>query len=155
MESFQNISSYCVYSTYSHCILVSIPSMDHQKHGPANSLPFWHPKSQKNHKQVPKVTPKMILKSVKIYTWTSKCLLGDPLDPWITKMVSQVPKMEPQGLQNETFWYKKLPISAVNLSAVACWQGGRRQGRRLKIYIYIYIYTYRKIDTIRNARCWQ
>ena len=26
-------------------------------------------------------TPAIILKSVKIYTWTSKCLLGDPLDP--------------------------------------------------------------------------
>ena len=59
-------------------------------------------------------TPKMILKSLKIYTWTSKCLLGDPLDPWITKMVSQVTKMEPQGLQNNSFTYKKLPISAVD-----------------------------------------
>ena len=46
-----------------------------------------------------------ILKSLKIYTWTSKCPLGDPLDPWITKMVSQVPKMEHQGLQNASFRY--------------------------------------------------
>ena len=50
---------------------------------------------------------KIILKSLKIYTWTSKCPLGDPLDLWITKMVSQVPKMEPQGHQNVSFWYKK------------------------------------------------
>ena len=52
-------------------------------------------------------TPQIILKSLKLYTWTSKCLLGDPLDPWITKIVSQVPKMEPQGLQNDSFRYKK------------------------------------------------
>ena len=49
----------------------------------------------------------MTLKSTKMHTWTSKCLLDNPLDPWITKMVSQVPKMEPQGLQNDSFRYKK------------------------------------------------
>ena len=47
--------------------------------------------------------PRMILKSIKMHTWTSKCLLGDPLDPRITRMVSQVPKMEPQGLQKDSF----------------------------------------------------
>ncbi len=31
----------------------------------------------------------MTLKSIKMYTWTSKRLVGDRLDPWITKMVSQ------------------------------------------------------------------
>ena len=61
--------------------------------------------------------------SLKIHTWTSKCPLGNPLDPWITKMVPQVPKMEPQGFQNDSFRYKKSPISLVNLSAAACWQG--------------------------------
>ena len=65
-------------------------------------------------------TPKIIQKIIKIYTWTSKCLLGDPLDPWITKMVSQVPQMKAQGLQNDSFRYKKRPISLVNLSAAAC-----------------------------------
>ena len=64
-------------------------------------------KSQKGAKTEPQETPKMTLKSLKIYTWTSKCPLGDPLDPCITKMVSQVPKMEPQGLQNDSFGYKK------------------------------------------------
>jgi len=49
----------------------------------------------------------MSLKSCKMHTWTSKCLLGDPLDPWITKMVSQVPKMEPQGHHNVSFEHKK------------------------------------------------
>jgi len=33
--------------------------------------------------------PKMNLKSINMYTWTSKCLLGDPLNPWIIKMVTQ------------------------------------------------------------------
>ena len=55
-------------------------------------------------------TPQIILKPLKIYTWTPKCPLGDPLDPWIAKMVSQVPKMEPQGLQNDSFISKKWPV---------------------------------------------
>ena len=50
-------------------------------------------KSQKGTQSDSQGTPKMILKSQKIYTWTSKCLLGDPLDPWITKMVSRVLKL--------------------------------------------------------------
>ena len=39
----------------------------------------------------------------KMKIWTSRCPLGVPLDPRITKMVSQVPKKEPQGLQNDSF----------------------------------------------------
>ena len=69
--------------------------------------PIWAPQitenSQKGAQSGYQETPKMILKSIKMHTWTSKCLLGNPLDPWITKMVSQVPKMEPQGLQNNSF----------------------------------------------------
>ena len=72
--------------------------------------------------------------SLNIYTWTSKCLLDDPLDPWITKMVSQVPKMEPPGLKNESFLSQKLPIFTVSQPAVPCIQGGRRQGRSLQIF---------------------
>ena len=64
-------------------------------------------KSQKGAKTEPQETPKMSLKSLKMHTWTSKCLLGDPLDPWITKMVSQVPKMEPQGHHNVSSGHKK------------------------------------------------
>ena len=64
-------------------------------------------KSEKGVQSDSQGTPKIILKSLKIYTWTSKCPLGDPLDPWITKMVSQVPKMESQGLQNDSFGYLK------------------------------------------------
>ena len=66
-----------------------------------------HGKSQNCAQSDSQGTPQIVLKSLKIYTWTSKCLLGDPLDPWITKMVSQVPKMESQGLQNVSFAYKK------------------------------------------------
>ena len=41
-------------------------------------------KSQKGAKSEPQETPKMILKSLEMHTWTSKCLLSDPLDPRIT-----------------------------------------------------------------------
>ena len=64
-------------------------------------------KSEKGAQSDSQGTPKMTLKSLKMDTWTSKCPLGDPLDPWITKMVAQVPKMEPQGLQNASFKFKK------------------------------------------------
>ena len=77
-------------------------------------------KSEKGAQSDFQETPQIIIKSLKIYTWTSKCPLGDPLDPWITKIVSQVPRMEPQGLQNHRFKYKKWSISLVNLSAAAC-----------------------------------
>ena len=62
VKSLSNPCFYYVYSTYRHCILASFPSLDHQKHGPGTSLPFWHPKSQKNHKKVPKVDPKRLPK---------------------------------------------------------------------------------------------
>ena len=70
------------------------------------------PQIREHHKQVSKVgsrrIPKCTLKSIQIDIWASVCPLGVPLDPRITKMMSQVPKMEPQGLQNDSFWYKKL-----------------------------------------------
>ena len=43
----------------------------------------------------------MTAKSIKMETWTSRCLVGVPLEPWITKMVNLVTNMEPQGLQND------------------------------------------------------
>ena len=64
-----------------------------------------------NHKKVSKVgprsLPKCTLKPIKIDIWTSVCPLGVPLDPRITKMMSQVSKIEPQGLQNDSFRWKK------------------------------------------------
>ena len=64
-----------------------------------------------NHKKVSKVgsrwLPKCTLKSIKMNIWPPVCPLGVPLDPRITKMMSQVPKMEPQGSQNDSFSYKK------------------------------------------------
>jgi hypothetical protein len=64
-------------------------------------------KSQKGAQSRSKEAPQIILKSIKMDIWTSVCPLGVPLDPRITQMVSQVPKMEPQGLQNDSFRYKK------------------------------------------------
>ena len=73
--------------------------------------PILPPQITENHKIVPKVgprrLPKSTLKSIKMDIWASVCPLGVPLDPRITKMVSQVPKKEPQGLQNDSFRYKK------------------------------------------------
>ena len=76
-----------------------------------------------------------------MHTWTSKCLLGDPLDPWITKMVSQVPKMESQGLQNISFWCKSDPFHWLSCHQLPVAKGPAAGGEALK-YIYIYIYIY-------------
>jgi len=81
----------------------------------------------------PRRLPKCTLKSIKIDIWPSVCPLGAPLDPMITKMMPQVPKIHPEGLQNDNLRYKKTSISVVNQPAAPCIQGGRRQGRSLKI----------------------
>ena len=87
------------------------PPLDHQKKGPGNCLPLCHSKSTTNPENVSKVgpqgLPKWSLKSTKMETWTSRCLLGVPVDPWITKMITQGTKMESQGLQNVSFGVKK------------------------------------------------
>ena len=57
VKPLKNDSFYNGLSTYSHSILASFPSQDHQKHGPGHCLPFWYPKSQKNNKMVPKWIP--------------------------------------------------------------------------------------------------
>ena len=46
------------------------------------------PKSQKGAQSGTQETPQMTLKSIKMDIWTSRCLLGVPVDPWITKMVT-------------------------------------------------------------------
>ena len=65
------------------------------------------PQITENHKIVPKMDPRRLskstLKSIKTDIWATVCPLGVPLDPRITKMVSQVPKNDFQGLQNDTF----------------------------------------------------
>ena len=73
--------------------------------------PLLPPKITENHQNVSKVgprrLPKSTLKSIKLdlrNLCVLKCLL---LDPRITKMVSRVPKMEPQGLQNDSFGYQE------------------------------------------------
>ena len=59
---------------------------------------FATPNHRKSQKMDPRRLPKSILKSIKTDIWASVCPLGVPLDPRITKMVSQVPKEEPQGI---------------------------------------------------------
>ena len=72
------------------------------------------PQIRENHKNVLKVgprrLPKCTLKSIKIDIWPPVCPPGVPLDPRITKMVSQVPKMEPQGLKMTVFRIKSDPF---------------------------------------------
>ena len=81
----------------------------------------------------PRRLPKCTLKSIKIDIWPSVCPRDAPLDPMITKMVPQVPKIQPEGLQNDNLRYKRTPVSIANQPAAPCIQGGRRQGRSLKI----------------------
>ena len=79
----------------------------------------------------PRRLPTWTLKSIKIDIWPSVCPLGAPLDPMTTEMVPQVPKIQPEDLQNDNLRYKKTPISVANQPAAPCIQGGRRQGRSL------------------------
>ena len=62
-----------------------------------------HRKYQNVPKVGPRRHPKSTLKSIKTDIWASVCPLDVPLDPRITKMISQVPKNDFQGLQNNTF----------------------------------------------------
>ena len=64
-------------------------------------------KSQKGLQNVSQELPQLALKSIKMDSWTPMCPLGVPLDPWITKVVLRVPKLKPQGPQNDSFRYKK------------------------------------------------
>ncbi len=63
-------------------------------------------------KVAPRRLPKCTLESIKIDIWPSVCPLGAPLDPMITKMVPQVPKIQPEGVQNDNLWYKKLHFNS-------------------------------------------
>ena len=62
-----------------------------------------HRKSQNCAQSGSQEAPKSTLKSIKVDIWASVCPLGVPLDPRITKRVSQVPNKEPRGLQNDSF----------------------------------------------------
>ena len=77
-----------------HSVIISIP--EPPKTWTWNQSPILAPKitenSQKGAQSGFQETPKMTLKSLKMQTWTSKCLLGDPLDPRITKMGPRYPK---------------------------------------------------------------
>ena len=98
----KTIVFYYGLNTYSHCILASFPSLDHQKHGPRNCFPLWHPKSKKNHKKVSKVSPKS---PPKLYPKINKnghldlkVPVGCPCGPLDHHNGPQDTKMEPQGL---------------------------------------------------------
>ena len=106
-EIVENILFYNVYSTCRHCIPALFPSLDHQKHGPGNCLPFYLPKSQKNHKIVPKVSPRKLPKSIfkinKKRQYGPQCVNWVP--PWTHDHQNGVQglKEHPQGRQNFSF----------------------------------------------------
>ena len=120
-----------------HYSIISIPCLP--KRWTWKLPPTLTSKITENHPIVSKVSlrrlPKCTLKSIKIDIWPSMCPLGAPLDPMITKMVPQVFKIKPEGVQNDSFTYNKSSISAANQPAAPCIQGGRRHGRSLKIRI--------------------
>ena len=100
-------------------------------------------KSQKGAQSGSQETPKMTRNSIKMDTWTSKCLLGVPVDPWITKMVTQ-------GTQNGAKVSKMIILAIKSDLAqqptsqqfpAAKGAGGRGEAYKY-IYIYIYIYIY-------------
>ena len=103
-------------------------------------------KSQKGAQSDSQGTPKMILKSQKMHTWTSRCLLADPLNPPITQMITQGTQNGLSRSPECQIWVQKVtqfsnqPVSNCLLTR------GRRQGAKpLNIYIYIYIYIYTRI----------
>ena len=96
--------------------------------------PLLPPKITDNHKIMPKVSPRRL---PKIHPKINKTgppgfsvSIGCPLEPRITKMVSQVSKKEPQGLQNDSFKLKSYPFQQV--------PGTRYQvpGTRLPKYLF-------------------
>jgi hypothetical protein len=105
----------------SHSGIISIPG----------SLKTWTwklsasstPQITDNHKFVPKVCsrrlPKSNQKSIETDIWASVCPLGVPLDPRITRMVSQVPEKACRRFKNDSLRYKGTPIAPINLSTAA------------------------------------
>ena len=96
-----------------HSGIISIPGS--LKTWTWNLSPILPPQITENRKIVPKVgprrLPKSTLKSIRVNIWASVCPFGAPLDPRITKMVSQVYKKDTQGLQNDEFRHRKGPGS--------------------------------------------
>ena len=85
---------------------------------------------------MPKVVPRKLLKwiskSIKIYIWPSVCPLGAPLDPMITKMVPQVPKIKREGLQNDSLRHKKHPFQQPTSQQLPASKGAGGRGEALK-----------------------
>ena len=52
-----------------------------------------HRKTQKSAKVGPRRLPEWTVKVVEMDNWTSRCLLGVPVAPWTTKMVTQDTKL--------------------------------------------------------------
>ena len=92
----------------------------------ASSLSFLSPVAQKalpggskahqGPQSGPQELPKMNPKVDKTEPGASRCPLGVPVHPWITKMEPRVPKMEPSGLQNHGFGCLVTPKSSTRVT---------------------------------------
>ena len=80
----------------------------------------------------PRRLPKCTLKSIKINIWPSVCPLGAPLGPMITKMVPQVPKTNPEGLQYDSFRNKKYQFLQPTSQQLPVFKGAGGRGEALK-----------------------
>ena len=74
VKTFKHHCFYHGYSTYSHRIPAAFPPLDHQKHGPGNCLPLWHPNHRKISKKIRKdiipdpVWPERFLDMLEIFS---------------------------------------------------------------------------------------
>ena len=73
------------------------------------------------------------------------CPLGAPLDPMTTEMVPQVPKIQPEDLQNNNLRYKKTPISIATSQQPPASKGAGGRGEALKYLIYIHFSIYKNM----------
>ena len=80
----------------------------------------------------PRRLPKCTLKSIKINIWPSVCPLAVPLDAMITKIMPQVPKINREGLQNDSFRHKKHPFQQPTSQQLPASKGAGGRGEALK-----------------------
>ena len=121
VKSFKTHCFYSGYSTFSHCILASFPSAEHEKHGAGNFPPARHPTSQKITENVTKVcsrrVPKSNQKSLKNGHLGISVTIGCLPGPQDHKNGVPGTQKTPQGLQNTSLKRKKWFIAAISLSA--------------------------------------
>jgi hypothetical protein len=108
VESLKTHGFYTSYDTFSHCILASFPSAEHQKHGPGNFCPVRHPKSQKITKLSAKYAPGGSSNPIKNH-W--KRISGHQCDHWLSPWTPGPPKWCPRYIKKQPK-SSKIPVSS-------------------------------------------